>query len=124
MPGIFVSASRNSNCQAAVAAMMRARPRSQIARPIASAACSAAILLRELLSGNTFSTISHLYEFPALIESSGIIQNRKICRYDWRKVFSPREKKDCRAHPPNHFALLDHDGRHYLLPDDNGRDGS
>src|SRR5208337_2645052 len=50
MAGVLVSASRNSSCDAAVAAMVRARPRSAIARRIAVAASSAAALPREALS--------------------------------------------------------------------------
>src|SRR5208337_3157907 len=53
MAGVLVSASRNSSCDAAVAAMIRAWPRSAIARRIAVAACSAAALPREALSLNT-----------------------------------------------------------------------
>src|SRR5919108_1941878 len=49
---------------------------------IAVDACSAAILLREVLSGNTFSTISDLIEICRpqhfWFENSRIIQNHKI----------------------------------------------
>ena len=42
MPGVAVSASRNSNCDAPVAAMTRASPARAIASPMAAAARSAA----------------------------------------------------------------------------------
>src|SRR5689334_8965333 len=57
MPGIVVSASRNSNCEAPVAAMIRALPAFVIASRRELAACSAAARPREVLSSYTLVTI-------------------------------------------------------------------
>ena len=60
MFGDLVSASRNSSCDAPVAAMMRAWPRSVIARRIAVAAWSAAARPIADLSLNILSSIVKL----------------------------------------------------------------
>ena len=52
MPGAAVSASRNSNCDAPVAAMMRAWPRAAIASRIMVAARAAAAAASDFLSEN------------------------------------------------------------------------
>src|SRR6202034_1449797 len=58
--GALVSAFRNSSCEAAVAATMRAYPRSAIARRIAVAACPAAARPTATLSLNTRSSIANV----------------------------------------------------------------
>src|SRR5205814_9822805 len=57
MPSIAVRASRNSNCEAPVAAMIRALPLLCIALQRETAACSAAARPREALSSYTLMTI-------------------------------------------------------------------
>src|ERR1700730_506362 len=57
MSGVAVKASRNSNCDAALAATIRACPRVAMARRIAAAACAAAILPSEIRSSKTFRTM-------------------------------------------------------------------
>src|SRR5437762_11800621 len=57
MPSIAVRASRNSNCEAPVAAMIRALPLLCIALQRETAACSAAARPREDLSSYTLMTI-------------------------------------------------------------------
>ena len=56
MSGCRTKASRNSAWDAAVAATTRAVPRSRIAPRIAVAACTAAALPSDFLSGNTLIT--------------------------------------------------------------------
>src|SRR5579862_7832897 len=53
MSGVAVRASKNSNCEAPVAAIMRALPLSEIALRIMPAASAAAARAREALSLNT-----------------------------------------------------------------------
>src|SRR5438034_10771201 len=59
MPSIAVRASRNSNCEAPVAAMIRALPLLCIALRRETAACSAAARPREALSSYTLMPIGH-----------------------------------------------------------------
>src|ERR1700735_5891399 len=56
IPGVRVKASRNSSCDAAVAAMIRAWPRLAMARRIATDACSAAAGPSVVRSLNTLSS--------------------------------------------------------------------
>src|SRR3974390_389803 len=53
MPGAVVNASRNSNCDAALAPIIRALPCCVIARRIASTPCTAAAFPKEFLSSST-----------------------------------------------------------------------
>src|SRR6516162_3348388 len=57
MPGMAVSASRNSNCEALVSAMMRGRPGSYTTCANEVAACSAAARAKEFLSSQVLMTI-------------------------------------------------------------------
>src|SRR5580765_7806467 len=61
-PGAAVNASRNSFCDAAVAATIRALPWSSIARRIADAACSAAALPSEVRSSKILKSIFYPYD--------------------------------------------------------------
>src|SRR5262249_31060183 len=72
IPGVRVSESRNSDCEAAVAATIRLRPRSEIARRMAFPAWSAAALAKVTLSWNTL--IRMLRPGCNLCQTSKIIQ--------------------------------------------------
>src|SRR5712692_6593720 len=65
IPCTLVSSSKNAICDVPVATTMRASPRSPMARRIVAAACSAAALLSDALSSNTFRiTLQSLLSEP------------------------------------------------------------
>src|SRR5690348_8089627 len=87
MPDIVVRAPRNSNCEAPVAAMIRALPVFFIASRRELAACSAAAWPREALSSNTLMTIGEPQHFRQCSTHDHLPRvRRNITRFEQRVV--------------------------------------